>query len=228
MASSRSAGRLSAVPRSGPAARTAASHFGSYAPPRLRLRSRPQLGHLFAEERQSAEAMHVPASHTRAHSPRSHGLGATPTGTRSSRERPHADGSLARMGRNVLVVSTVEHPEEILREHLEDADSIKVVVPAVRQGVLDWLANDEKAFARAEQDAERTAERLPGETVDASAGEANVQLAIRDALATFAADEIMVAVRPSDQEGRVESAATGNTPQRSFEGVPVRHVVIPD
>lgn len=132
------------------------------------------------------------------------------------------------MGRNILVVSTVEHPEDILREHLDEADSIKVVVPAVRQGVLDWLANDEKAFADAEEDAQRTAQRLPGETVEALAGEANVELAIRDALATFAADEIIVALRPSDQEGRVESAATGSTPQRSIEGIPVRQVVIPD
>jgi hypothetical protein len=132
------------------------------------------------------------------------------------------------MGRNILVVSTVEHAEEILREHVGEADAIKVVVPAVRQGVLDWFANDEKAFARAEATAQRTAERLPGETVEALAGEADVPLAIRDALATFPADEIMVAVRPSDQEGFVESAATEGTPQRSFEGVPVRHVVIPD
>ena len=33
-------------------------------------------------------------------------------------------------------------------------------------------------------------------------------LAIRDALATFPADEIVIAVRPTDQEGKVESAAT--------------------
>lgn len=132
------------------------------------------------------------------------------------------------MGRNVLVVSTVEHPEDVLRRHVEDADTIKVVVPVVRQGVLDWLANDERAFSRAAEVAERTAAGLPGETAEAVAGEADVRLAIQDALATFPADEIIVAVRPSSEEGAVESRATEDVPRRRFEGVPIRYLVIGD
>jgi hypothetical protein len=128
--------------------------------------------------------------------------------------------------RNVIVVSTVEHGEAILREELGDTDRVKVVVPVVRQGVLDWLANDERAFSHAEEVAKRTAEVLPGKTVEAVAGEADVQLAIRDALATFAADEIVVAVRPEDEEGLVESRATEKLSERSVDGVPVRVVVI--
>lgn len=132
------------------------------------------------------------------------------------------------MARRILVVSTVEHGDDVLRAHVGEADEVKVVVPVVRQGALDWLANDEKAFGRAERVAERTAVQLPGETVEAVAGEADVGLAIRDALATFPADEIVVAVRPRDEEGLVESIATDSAPQRSVEGVPVRFVVIPD
>lgn len=132
------------------------------------------------------------------------------------------------MARKVLIVSTVEHADDVLREHVGQADTIKVIVPVVRQGPLDWLANDQKAFGHAEQVAERTAEELPGETVEASAGEANVELAIRDALATFPADEIVVAVRPNEEEGLVESIATDSAPHRSLDGVPVRFVVIPD
>jgi len=128
----------------------------------------------------------------------------------------------------VLIVSTVEHADDVLRAHVGEADAIKVVVPVVRQGVLDWLANDQQAFGRAERVAERTAEQLPGETVDAVAGEGNVGLAIRDALATFPADEIVVAVRPNEEEGLVESIATDSAPQHSIEGVPVRYVVIRD
>jgi hypothetical protein len=132
------------------------------------------------------------------------------------------------MARKVLIVSTVEHADDVLRAHVGEADTIKVVVPVVRQGALDWLANDQKAFGHAERVAERTAEQLPGETVDAVAGEANVGLAIRDALATFPADEIVVAVRPDEEEGLVESSATDSAPQHSLEGVPVRYVVIRD
>jgi hypothetical protein len=130
------------------------------------------------------------------------------------------------MGSKVLVVSTVEHTDESLRSHVGEADTIKVVVPVVRQGFLDWLANDERAFSRAERVAERMADELPGETVDAIAGEANVGLAVRDALATFPADEIVVVVRPDEQERFVESVATDSAPQHSIDGVPVRYVVI--
>jgi hypothetical protein len=132
------------------------------------------------------------------------------------------------MGTKVLVVSTVDHAETDLRDYLGEPDAIKVVVPVVRQGILDWLANDQRAFAEAERVAERTAEQLPGETVEAVAGEAKIDLAIRDALATFPADEIVVALRPEDQGGLVEAAATADMPQRRINGVPVRYLTIPD
>jgi hypothetical protein len=128
--------------------------------------------------------------------------------------------------RNILVVSTVENAEQALRAQIGEADTIKVVVPVVRQSWLDWLANDERAFAHAEDVAERTAENLPGDTVEAVAGESDVELAIQDALATFPADEILVAVRPEGEEGLVESIATAGDPTRNVNGVPVRVVVI--
>jgi hypothetical protein len=132
------------------------------------------------------------------------------------------------VGKNVLLVSTVEDAEDALREELDEEDRIKVVVPVTGQGILDWLASDEKAFARAEEVAERTAEQLPGETVEAVAGEADVGLAVRDALADFPADEIVVAVRPDEKEGLVEKIATEDAPQQSVNGVPVRYLVVPD
>jgi hypothetical protein len=132
------------------------------------------------------------------------------------------------MTKNVLVISTVEHADDVLRAHVGQADTIKVVVPVVRQGALDWLANDQKAFGHAEEVAERTADQLPGEAVEAVAGEANVGLAIRDALATFPADEIVVAVRPGEEEGLIESIVTDSAPQDRIEGLPVRTVLIGD
>jgi hypothetical protein len=132
------------------------------------------------------------------------------------------------VGKNVLVVSTVENAEDVLRPHFDETDTIKVVVPVTGQGILDWLASDEKAFAHAEEVAERTAERLPGETAEAVAGEADGRLAVRDALATFPADEIVVAVRPDEKEGLVEKIATEDAPQNSVDGIPVRFLVVPD
>ena len=89
------------------------------------------------------------------------------------------------VGRNVLVISTVEHADDVLRAHVGEAETIKVVVPVVRQGVLDWLANDQEAIGHAEHVAEHTADQLPGETVEAGAGEAGVGLAIATLLRPF-------------------------------------------
>ncbi len=132
------------------------------------------------------------------------------------------------MSRNVLVVSTVEHEEPILRTAVGNADRIKVVVPVVKQGLLDWLANDERAFAHAAEVAEETAEELPADDVEAAAGEANVALAIRDALASFPADEVVVAIRPGDRDALAERLDPGNGTARSIDSVPLRFVVIPD
>lgn len=130
------------------------------------------------------------------------------------------------MPRNVLVVSTVEHEEPTLRDVVGPSDRVKVVVPVVDQGVLDWLANDERAFAHAAQVADETAESLPAETVETAAGEANVALAIRDALATFPADEIVVAVRPGEREPLAETLDPEEGVARGIDGVPLRFVVI--
>jgi len=134
----------------------------------------------------------------------------------------------ATRGRNVLVVSTVEELGSSLRAHLHDDDVVKVVVPVVGQGVLDWLANDERAFSHAVEVADRLAEDLPGETVDAGAGEADVALAIRDALATFPADEIVVAVSRDDEGVRDAITSDSETPAegRRIEGVPLRFVAV--
>lgn len=130
------------------------------------------------------------------------------------------------MGRNVLVVSTVEHAESMLRGRLgEDVDEVRVVVPVVKQGFLDWLANDEAAFSDAETEANRLADALPGETVEAAAGEADIQLAIQDALAEFPADEVVVALHPEDEAPFAERLAQSDA-RPSVNGVPLRTVVV--
>jgi hypothetical protein len=131
-------------------------------------------------------------------------------------------------GRNVLVVSTVAEPAAALGAELRQDDIVKVVVPVVGQGLLDWLANDERAFARASEAAETTAQELPGTTVGAAAGEADVALAIRDALATFPADEIVVAVAPDTYDVVDEALTTDRSAAgvRMIEGVPVRVVTL--
>ena len=97
------------------------------------------------------------------------------TGTRSPETAGDPEGSHAETrpatagepqsegGRRILIVSTVERPEVVLRRYVEPDDAIKVVVPVVRQGILDWLANDERAFAHAQDVAARAGSELPAE-----------------------------------------------------------------
>ena len=161
------------------------------------------------------------------------------TGTRSPEtagdpEASHAEARPATAGepqseggRRILIVSTVERPEVVLRRYVEPDDAIKVVVPVVRQGILDWLANDERAFAHAQDVAARAGSELPAETVETAAGEADLDLAVQDALATFHADEIVIAIHPDDDQGLIESLATRDARGgRSIDGVPVRVVAV--
>lgn len=125
------------------------------------------------------------------------------------------------------MVTTVEESEPELRERIGgDVDEVKVVVPVVRQSFLDWLANDEKAFSQAQEAAERTAEALPAESVEARAGEADPALAIQDALATFPADEIVVVLHPDDETTWLEDDA--RVEHDTFLGVPVRRLRVHD
>ena len=71
------------------------------------------------------------------------------------------------------------------------------------------------------------ARSCPATTVDAGAGEADVGLAIRDALATFPADVIVVAVdatTTSSLEDAIASRVGPPAGARRIEGVPVRFV----
>ena len=129
------------------------------------------------------------------------------------------------MGRNVLVVEAAEHAEGALRARLgDDVDEVRVVVPVVRQGFLDWLANDERAASEAVEEASRLAGELPN-VADARKGEADVMLAIQDALATFDADEIVVALHPKEEASFAERLATADL-RPSIDGVPVRAIVV--
>ena len=131
------------------------------------------------------------------------------------------------MGRNVLVVSAVDHAEDALRDRLGgDVGEVRIVVPVVQQGFLDWLANDERAASAAEEEAARLAGELP-HVADARKGEADVLLAIEDALATFEADEVVVVLRPEDEASFADRVARDDL-RPSVHGVPVRAVLLRD
>jgi hypothetical protein len=100
--------------------------------------------------------------------------------------------------RNVLLVALEPVSEEELKTAIDerkDADdlNVHVVAPASTHRRLQWLTDaDDEAREDAGQLAERTAAAVDAET-ETEVGDRNPLLAVRDALAVFPADEIIVA-----------------------------------
>jgi len=128
--------------------------------------------------------------------------------------------------RNVLVISSVEHPVAVLRKALgDDVDELKVVVPAVKQSRLQWLTN---ADDDAREEAEGTAASIDDATsddVEAEAGDSDPLQAAEDALAEFEADELVVVTRPDEEATWLEEGRAADIEQR-FPGLVVTRVVV--
>ena len=87
----------------------------------------------------------------------------------------------------------------------DDADGAEVLVisPAgTKSGLRFWMNDVDDAIAEAQEAADESAELLEEGGIDAVAdtGEAEPAVALRDALATFAADRIVVFTHPEGDE----------------------------
>jgi hypothetical protein len=137
------------------------------------------------------------------------------------------------MPRRVLVVTTAPDPSDELLDQLErhggpDAE-VAVVAPAADASILEWLADDderarEEALRRAREAAE--VEAVGARVVSAEAGDPDPVVAVRDALAKFPADELVVVTRPKESATWLEKPLiTGELEQF---GLPVTHLVDDD
>jgi hypothetical protein len=108
------------------------------------------------------------------------------------------------MTRNVLLVALDPVPEDDVRQAIagrgDDGDvNVHVVAPATHIGRFQWLTGEEdEARAEAAELADRTAHAVEAE-VETEVGESDPVLAVEDALATFPADEILVAGTADDK-----------------------------
>ena len=128
----------------------------------------------------------------------------------------------------MLVVSSVERAAEELREVLgDDVGEVRVVVPAVRQSRLEWLANDEDdARERARKAASQIAEAVPADA-EAEVGDPDPVLAAKDALREFPADEVVVVTRPDEDATWLEEGS-GREIERELGDIPVKRITVPD
>ena len=108
----------------------------------------------------------------------------------------------------------------VLGDEVEGAE-VLVVSPATNQSkVAFWVSDSDDAIEEAEGAQEETVERLEEEGVDAAGdtGESEPAVAIQDALATFAADRIVVFSHPEGDRDYREDEGLADAEERF--GVP--------
>ncbi len=113
-----------------------------------------------------------------------------------------------------------------LGEEVEGAE-VLVVSPATNQSpVAFWVSDSDEAIAEAETAQVETVERLEEAGVDAAGdtGESEPAVAIQDALATFAADRIVVFSHPEGDRDYREDDGLADAEARF--GIPLQHALI--
>lgn len=125
----------------------------------------------------------------------------------------------------VLVLTPEPVDDQVLRSTLADeleGAEVLVVSPATNQSKLAfWVSDPDEAIAEAEEAKEETVERLEEAGVDAAGvvGESEPGLALQDALATFAAERIVIVTHPEGDRDYRED--TGLREAAEAAGVPV-------
>jgi hypothetical protein len=129
----------------------------------------------------------------------------------------------------VLVVTPEPVDADLVRATLGDevvGAQVLVISPATHSSKLAfWVSDADEAIHEAEIAQEETVERLEEEGIDAAGdtGESEPALAIQDALATFAADRIVIFTHAGEKDYR-EDEGLADAEQRF--GVPVRFAEI--
>jgi hypothetical protein len=130
----------------------------------------------------------------------------------------------------LLVVTPEPVDADLLRATLGDdiaGAEVLVISPATNASKLAfWVSDPDEAIAEAGAAQEETVERLEEEGIDAAGdtGESEPAVAIQDALATFAADRILILSHPESDRDYREDDGLSDAEERF--GVPVTHAVI--
>jgi hypothetical protein len=114
----------------------------------------------------------------------------------------------------------------VVGDELEAAE-VLVVSPATNRSKLAfWVSDPDEAIAEAETAEEETVERLEEADIDAAGdtGESEPAVALRDALATFPADRIVVFSHPEGERDYREDKGIADVEARY--GIPVTHAEI--
>jgi hypothetical protein len=124
----------------------------------------------------------------------------------------------------VVVVSSSEIQRDALAGVVSPEDELYVVVPAVEQSRLQWLANDEdEARSEAREVGEAIARSAPADASEIEVKPDPPEQAVRDAIAEFRPERIVVALREGDDATWLEEDGAEALP-RELEGIPVERI----
>jgi hypothetical protein len=126
----------------------------------------------------------------------------------------------------VVVIASAEIDREALDTVLEPGDELHVLVPAVEQSRLDWLANDEgDARAQGERVGEQIGRDAPTELASLEVKPDSPSQLVKDAIAEHRPDRIVFAVREGDEASWLEEDELERLPSR-IDGVPVTRLAL--
>ena len=115
--------------------------------------------------------------------------------------------------------------DEVARRASAAPTDVLVVAPALNSRLRHWLSDVDEALTRAHERLDRavTALRRRGVEARGEIGDADPLLAIEDALASFPADEIVIATLPAGRSNWIERGLVEKATARF--GVPISHLV---
>jgi hypothetical protein len=126
----------------------------------------------------------------------------------------------------IVVVTSVELEPALLAQIAGPGDEVHVVVPAVEQSPLQWLANEEDNARGVAEEVGRSVERAvpSGATSSEAKPDPPAQL-VADAVREHRPDRVVVALRAGEDASWLESGELGRIPG-TFEGVPVERIAV--
>lgn len=126
----------------------------------------------------------------------------------------------------IVVVSSSQIERGVLAEVVSAEDELYVVVPAVGQSHLQWLANDEGAArAEAREVGESVGRAAPAEPAGVEVKPDSPGQVVLDAIAEHQPDRIVVALREGEEATWLEEGGLDELP-REIDGIPVVRVSI--
>lgn len=121
----------------------------------------------------------------------------------------------------VVVVSSSELARDELGQHVEPSDELYVVVPAVAQSRLQWIANDEDdARAEAEHVGDAVERAAPTDAASIEVKPDVPRQLVLDAIAEHDPDRVVVALREGEEATWLEEGELDELPDE-IEGVPL-------